>query len=226
MTDLIETRRTKISRLNYKPKDPRSGRISGPIHVGELKQYFRRKETADAPLRAREVASSTEAVRKEGSRRPTMTPAIGEFVDRVSHRLRRVQTRTPRVQATLQPRRHYAGPSASQPGRTRAQLFYAKNSTPQPVQRLIALLHVGEESAGGAPSESHRWRFANWPTERHHHECGLQTGSNRTRSSLLTRKQRLPGLLHRCGLRTIGLPTVYAASLVCGLTNPGQAADF
>ncbi|KAH9384263.1 hypothetical protein HPB48_026256 [Haemaphysalis longicornis] len=39
----------KIAWLNYKLKDSRSGRTRGPIHVGELEQYFRREKTADTP---------------------------------------------------------------------------------------------------------------------------------------------------------------------------------
>lgn len=53
----------RISRLNYKLKDPRSGRIGGPIHVGELKQYFQREETADAHTsgsRGRELEGDAE----------------------------------------------------------------------------------------------------------------------------------------------------------------------
>lgn len=38
----------KLSRLNYKLRDPIPGRISGLIHVAELKQYFRTEDTADA----------------------------------------------------------------------------------------------------------------------------------------------------------------------------------
>ncbi|XP_077552724.1 uncharacterized protein LOC144166933 [Haemaphysalis longicornis] len=37
------------SGLDYKLKDPRSGRISGPIHVSKLKHYLQREDTADAP---------------------------------------------------------------------------------------------------------------------------------------------------------------------------------
>ncbi|XP_037560798.1 uncharacterized protein LOC119439896 [Dermacentor silvarum] len=38
----------KLSRLNYKLRDLNTGRISGPIHVGELKRYFRREGTVEA----------------------------------------------------------------------------------------------------------------------------------------------------------------------------------
>ncbi|KAH9371055.1 hypothetical protein HPB48_000189 [Haemaphysalis longicornis] len=114
-------------------------------------------------LRAREVTSSREEVRREGSRRTDPTSAIGEVTDRVGHCLRRVQACTPRVRATLQPRRHHITPGllrairasrASRHPRDNESPAVCENSTPPPVQRVSCAAGGLPRSADGAPSST------------------------------------------------------------------------